>query len=164
MTPAPSRMPGRASDGHAAIISAPIQGLHREQVLMKFEISADDLPSPERRAALQDMIDSLREVRSPGAERLGTRFPGFHRRTTRNARRPHARPTRQTAGTARRTPGMTSPVRPRISIDEIRNVADLYALCMLNSLSGVFANDFSDCASVRDRGVGGSNPLAPTNS
>jgi hypothetical protein len=28
---------------------------------MKFEISPDDLPSPERRAELQDMIDSLRE-------------------------------------------------------------------------------------------------------
>jgi hypothetical protein len=28
---------------------------------MKFRISADDLPSPESRAALQDMIDSLRE-------------------------------------------------------------------------------------------------------
>jgi hypothetical protein len=41
---------------------------------------------------------------------------------------------------------------------------DLYALCMLNSRSWLFSIDSSDCASVRDRGVGGSNPLAPTNS
>ena len=41
--------------------------------------------------------------------------------------------------------------------------AESYAGLMLSALSLIFSNDSVNCASVRDRGVGGSNPLAPTN-
>src|SRR5437879_1343816 len=40
---------------------------------------------------------------------------------------------------------------------------DLYAGCMLRFGTGRFRLNSWSCASVRDRGVGGSNPLAPTN-
>src|SRR5688572_1679904 len=40
--------------------------------------------------------------------------------------------------------------------------ANLYAACMLQAESAGFRPNSAVCASVRDRGVAGSNPVAPT--
>jgi hypothetical protein len=78
---------------------------------MQFEIPPDDLPPPERRAELQDMIDSLREYARKELNALGTCVSGFHRNPARDQWVPDTEAAGEARGVARRTSGLNGTAR-----------------------------------------------------